>query len=145
VLAQQYLQAAHRANTSLLAMESHLNADCQTLDACRLDYFEFAQIENGFVGDLRALKVPSRMLPDVNAVVDIERSRITIAEDAAQATSLDQISQDVRLLTALRPQFDDAINRLRVDLGLPTVAQSTPTPSQSASPSTSASAVPGAS
>jgi hypothetical protein len=121
-------------------MESHLNADCQSLDSCRLDYFEFAQIENGFVADLRALKVPSRMTPDVNAVIDMERSRITIAEDAAQATSLDQILQDVRLLTDLRPQFDEAINRLRVDLGLPTVTQSTPTPSQSASPSTSPSA-----
>lgn len=142
VLAQEYVQAAHRANTSLLAMESHLDADCQTLDACRLDYFEFAQIENSFVSDLRAIKVPSRMEADVNAVIDIEKSRITIAEDAAQATSLDQISQDVRLITALRPQFDDAINRLRVDLGLPKSTQTTPTPSQFASPSTSASPVP---
>lgn len=136
MLAQQYLRAANKANNSLQVVESRLPQDCQTLAPCSQDYSEFSRIENTFVMDIRALQLPSSMRADVHALLDIEQRRIALAEDAAKATSLNQITGDNNALIRLGSQFEDAVNLLRLDLGLSTVPRVPP--SVSASPSASA-------
>src|SRR5437870_726794 len=59
VLGQQYLKAADKANKALDALDPRLGEDCKTLDPCKRDFAEYSKIENTFVTELRAIKVPA--------------------------------------------------------------------------------------
>lgn len=133
VLAQGYLKAASKANKAQDALYPRLRRDCQNLDPCKPDFAELSQIEKAFVNEIRAMKVPTSMQADLRAVLDIERRRIDLTDDAAQATSLNQITQDYNSFRALDNQFGDAIDHIRLDLGLPAAPILTPGASPSAS------------
>ena len=134
VLAQEYKNAADKANKVIFAIDARLEADCKMLAACKADFAQLSQAENGFIAALRAMKPPPSMEADRRAVLDIERRRLSLVDDAAQATSLDQINSDYNSLSAIESQFEDAIDHMRLDLGLPAAPTSTPT----TRPSTSA-------
>jgi len=51
---------------------------------------------------------------DLRAVLDLERHLISLDDDAAQATSLDQINADYTASTTLDNQFGDAVDHLRL-------------------------------
>jgi hypothetical protein len=134
-LGQQYLKAANKANKALNSVLPRLGQDCKTLDPCKKDFAEYSTIEKTFVTELRAIKVPASMEGDQRAVFDVLRRMISLYDDAAQATSLDQIGADYNALGALDNQFNDAIDHLRLDLNLPAAPSLSPiaTPSASAS------------
>jgi hypothetical protein len=135
VLGQQYLTAANKANKALDVVSARLIQDCKTLDPCKKDFAEFSRIENAFVTDLRAIKVPASMQADLRALLDIDRRVISFDDDAAQAASLPQITTDFNSRSALDSQFGDAVDHLRLDLNLPAAPSLSPfaTPSASAS------------
>jgi hypothetical protein len=138
VLGQQYLRAADKANKAFDAIHSRLVQDCKTLDPCKTDFAEYSKIENTFVTELRAIKLPVSMDADLRAVLDVERRLISLDDDAGQATSLDQINTDYGAATALDNQLGDAVDHLRLDLNLP--AAPSLSPYASPSPAVSASA-----
>jgi hypothetical protein len=131
VLAQEYLKAANEANQAQDVLISRLGNDCKTLNPCQQDFASFSKIENTFAAELRAIKVPTSMEADRRAVLDIERRYANLEDDAAQATSLDQINTDWNAIQALSNQFGDAVDHLRLDLGLPAAPTLTATPSAS--------------
>src|SRR2546428_11209673 len=133
VLGQQYLKAADKANKALDALNPRLGQDCKTLDPCKKDFAEYSKIENTFAAELRAIKVPASMEADLRALLDVERRFISLDDDAAQATSLDQINTDYNTETALGSQQADAVDHLRLDLNLPAAPSLSPNATPSAS------------
>lgn len=133
VLGQQYLKAADKANKALDALSPRVVQDCKTLDPCKKDFAEYSKIENAFVTELRAIKVPASMDGDLRAVLDVERRLIALDDDAAQAASLDQINTDYNTAAALNNQFGDAVDHLRLDLNLPAAPSLSPNATPSAS------------
>jgi hypothetical protein len=135
ILGQQYLKAANKANQAFNAINLRLGQDCKTLDPCKKDFAEYSKIEDTFATELQAIKVPASMEGDKRAVLDVERRFISFDEDAAQATSLDQINTDTSATAALDSQQDQAVDHLRFDLNLPPTPNLSPntTPSNSAS------------
>lgn len=138
VLAQQYLTAANKANKADDAVNAGIGQDCKTLDPCKRDFAQYSQIEGAFVAELRVIRVPASMEADLRALLDIERRYISLEDDAAQATSVGQISTDNNLINALGNQHGDAVDHIRLDLGLPSAPRLTPSASPSAAPSASA-------
>jgi hypothetical protein len=70
------------------------------------------------------MKIPSSMEADRRALLDIERRRLSVIDDAAQATTLDQINTDYNSLVSLENTFSDAVDHMRLDLGLPAASSS---------------------
>lgn len=138
VLAQQYLRAANKANQAYQAVYDRIAQDCQTLESCKRDYAEFSQIDVTVASDVRAIKVPLSMQPDLRALLDILRRITAVDDDAAHAISFEQINSDVDAERALDAQRGDAVDHLRLDLGLPAAPRITPHPSAAASSSASA-------
>lgn len=138
VLADEYLKAANAADKAEDALSARLASDCQTLDPCKQDFAAFDRIEASFNTQIRAIRVPPSMDADLRALLDVERRRLSLIDDAARASSLDQINQDFRSLAALENRFGDAVDHIRLDLGLPAAPQPTPVASPSLSPSASA-------
>jgi hypothetical protein len=138
VLAQQYLRAADNYNKATAAVDARLSQDCKALDPCKRDYADYAQIDNTFATEVRAIKFPASLQADFRALLDILRRVISFDEDAAQAVSLDQINADDRAIAALSNQQGDAADHLRLDLGLPPPPRLGPSPSSSAAPSATA-------
>jgi hypothetical protein len=116
VLAQQYLKAADKSNKAEDTINSRLAHDCLTLDPCKQDFAEYSRIETAFNTEIRAMRVPTSMEADLRALLDIDRRRLSLLDDAAQATSLDQINRDFGSLLVLDNQFGDAVDHVRLDL-----------------------------
>jgi hypothetical protein len=124
VLAQEYKSAADKSNKVIDAVTARVPTDCKTVDPCKADFAQLSQAENAFVGTLRGMKIPSSMEADRRALLDIERRRLSVIDDAAQATTLDQINTDYNSLVSLENTFSDAVDHMRLDLGLPAASSS---------------------
>jgi hypothetical protein len=119
--ASQYQALVDPLNTRVSSVDSAIGIDINTgnLSSYKTDMSRFVDLEQQFLDGLAKIDFPTEMQGDVNAVVRAEKDLMSVAQQAAQASSWEQVNALNGAFTAAGNADTSAVTKLRADLGLP--------------------------
>lgn len=126
IAASQYQSLVAPLNSQLSSLNSTLSLDqrLQNLNGFKNDMAQLSGLEQTYVAGLDKIDWPAAMAPDVSALKAAEQAYVAKLQQRSQFTSWSQVTADESAFQAVLTTQSAAINKIRSDLGLPTVSSS---------------------